>query len=448
MPEWPTCTFGEMCEHSAFGPRFSSEEYDPNGNVACLRTMDMDFNGVINFEAMPIATLDLSRLQNHVLRPGDLVITRTGAYLGKAAVFTSFRLPVLPGAFSIRFRLKRAIVDPYFCRYFINSAQGQEATRALATGSAQPNLNIPNLHSLKLPLPPLEVQRQIVETLGSLDDKIEQNRRTVSKLEGLARAVFKAWFVDFEPVKAKAAGATAFPGMPPETFATLPSHFQETTLGTVPQGWEVKYAGELASFILGGDWGKDIATEETPDPAHCIRGADIPDLWANGLGKMPIRYLKSGSLQKRSLRPGDIAIEISGGSPTQSTGRPVLVTESLLSELQHPLVCSNFCRIFRPKQHYTNFTYFLLRWLYDAEQFLQYENGTTGIKNFAFTKFCEVHPVVTPHESLLTSFDTWIEPLMQAMAHAGRESRKLAALRDYLLPRLLSGRVRIEKATT
>ena len=306
------------------------------------------------------------------------------------------------------------------------------------TGSAMPKLTQRAMNAIEVPLPPIDTQRAIAETLSSLDDKIEQNRRTGAKLEG-----FKAWFVDFEPVKAKAAGATAFPGMPPETFAALPTRLTDYPLGPVPQGWEVKTAGELASFILGGDWGKDTPTEETPDPAHCIRGADIPDLWANGLGKMPVRYLKRGSLQKRSLRAGDIAVEISGGSPTQSTGRPVLVTDALLAELPHPLVCSNFCRIFRPKQHHTNFTYFLFRWMYDAEQFLQYENGTTGIKNFAFTKFCEVHQVVMPHGSLLASFDVWIEPLMRAMAHAGSESRRLATLRDYLLPRLLSGRVRV-----
>ena len=338
--------------------------------------------------------------------------------------------------------------DAAFVRLCLISPPIRHLMRVWCNTTVQATLNLKDLRLLPIPWPPAGDRAAMVRVLRSLDDKIEQNRRTGAKLEGLARGVFKAWFVDFEPVKAKAAGATAFPGMPPETFAALPARFEDSELGPVPEGWEVKTAGELASFILGGDWGKDTPTEETPDPAHCIRGADIPDLWANGLGKMPVRYLKRGSLQKRSLRAGDIAVEISGGSPTQSTGRPVLVTDALLAELPHPLVCSNFCRIFRPKQHHTNFTYFLFRWMYDAEQFLQYENGTTGIKNFAFTKFCEVHQVVMPHESLLASFDVWIEPLMRAMAHTGSESRRLATLRDYLLPRLLSGRVRVRGEIT
>ena len=147
--------FRAICAQSAFGPRFSSDECAVDGNVACLRTMDIDSNGRINFPAMPIAKLDLTRLKNHILRRDDIVITRTGAYLGKVAVFTEFRLPVLAGAFSIYFRLKLDIADPVFVRYFFNSADGQRAIHSIATGSAQPNLNIPNLHSLEVQLPPL-----------------------------------------------------------------------------------------------------------------------------------------------------------------------------------------------------------------------------------------------------------------------------------------------------
>jgi type I restriction enzyme S subunit len=86
-------------------------------------------------------------------------------------------------------------------------------------------------------------------------------------------------------------------------------------------------------FVLGGDWGKDSPVEEFNQAVYCIRGADIPNLQNAELGKMPVRYLKSSSLKKRSLKSEDIVIEISGGSPTQSTGRPVLITEELLKQL-------------------------------------------------------------------------------------------------------------------
>src|SRR5205085_9296605 len=94
--------------------------------------------------------------------------------------------------------------------------------------------------SVEIPVPPIAEQKRIVEVLGSLDDKIEQNRRTGRALEGLARAVFKAWFVDFEPVKAKAAGAAGFPGMPAAAFAALPDRLVDSELGPVPEGWSVQ----------------------------------------------------------------------------------------------------------------------------------------------------------------------------------------------------------------
>src|SRR5882762_8595479 len=133
--EWPLATFGDICAHSAFGPRFSSDEYAPTGNVACLRTTDIGSDGRIEFTSMPLAILDLSKLQSHVLQRDDLVITRTGAYLGKTAVFTDFRLPVLPGAFLIRFRLTREIADPWFYRYFFNCSIGQNLLKSITTGS-------------------------------------------------------------------------------------------------------------------------------------------------------------------------------------------------------------------------------------------------------------------------------------------------------------------------
>ena len=196
MSDWIYKTFGSVCSHSAFGPRFSSDEYAIDGNVACLRTMDIDSHGRIDYEAMPLAKLDIERLASHVLEPGDLVITRTGAYLGKVGLFEKFRIPVLAGAFSIRFRIDEQTADPLFIKYFFNGKQGQEGMQSIATGSAQPNLNIPRLHSLTVPCPPLPEQRAIAGVLSSLDDKIDLLHRQNKTLEALAKTLFRKWFVE------------------------------------------------------------------------------------------------------------------------------------------------------------------------------------------------------------------------------------------------------------
>lgn len=111
---------------------------------------------------------------------------------------------------------------------------------AYLTGAVMPKLTQGNLKRIEVAHPPLDEQRAIAAVLGALDDKIEQNQCTARALERLTRAIFRAWFVDFEPVKAKAAGATAFPSMPQPVFDALPTRFVDSAIGPVPEGWEVK----------------------------------------------------------------------------------------------------------------------------------------------------------------------------------------------------------------
>lgn len=444
-------TFGELIKSGALsvtdGYRAKNSELGGDGLIFLraghVTDTHIDFDGVERFH-----TKLESKLQEKASRVGDVIVTTKGNSTGRTSFVDSSMPTFVYSPHLSRWRVEdEKRIDSCFLRYWSRSSQFVNQMRGLsASTDMAPYLSLRDQQRLEITLPHIDTQRAIGSLLGALDDKIEHNRKTSRALEGLARAMFKAWFVDFEPVKAKAAGATSFPGMPAAAFAALPTRFVDSELGPVPEGWGVRLPGDLASFVLGGDWGTDSATNEAPAAACCIRGADIPDLWANGLGKMPVRFLKFGSLEKRSLRDGDIVVEISGGSPTQSTGRPVLVRESILSELPHPLVCSNFCRIFRPQPGFSIYVYFLFRWMYDAEQFLQYENGTTGIKNFAFTKFCEVHSVIEPSKAVLSSFEAAIVPLLDQMAQSGRESRKLAELRDYLLPKLLSGEVRVGQA--
>lgn len=145
---------------------------------------------------MPTARLDLDRLKNHVLQTGDLVITRTAAYLRQVGLFDDFRLPALAGAFSIRFQVDETKVLPKFQRYFFNSERGQASMQTIATGSAQPNLNIPRLHSLDIPCPPIADQRRILAALSSLDDKIDLLQRQNKNLETMAAPLFRQWFVE------------------------------------------------------------------------------------------------------------------------------------------------------------------------------------------------------------------------------------------------------------
>jgi type I restriction enzyme S subunit len=329
----------------------------------------------------------------------------------------------------------REVLDPRFLYYLLRGPQFQAELDAVKThGSMVADyVSLADQRNFHLLLPPTNEQREISSMLGTLDDRIDLNRRMNQTLEAMARAIFKSWFVDFDPV---------IGGNP-----LFPKSIQPSSGGIIPIHWAVGNLEEYAEFILGGDWGSDTATESTPSAALCIRGADIPSLQQGGTGKMPIRYLKSSSLAKRSLRPGDLVIEVSGGSPTQSTGRPVLITRRLLDRLPYPLVCSNFCRMLRPKsQNSATFFYLWLLWLYANDEFLQYENGTTGIKNLAFASFAASHRIVMPPPEVLAAFGRMIGPLFDKQQQSGVESETLAAIRDALLPKLLSGEIRVKQA--
>lgn len=385
-------------------------------------------------------------LRKSALEPGDIVIANVGANAG-----TVFRVPRLgtrmtlgPNAVLCRPRdannLRRE-----FLYYYLASDSGQESLRSILSGSAQPKFNKTDLRSLSIPVPPPSEQWAIAHILGTLDDKIELNRRMNETLEAMARALFKSWFVDFDPVRAKAEGRD--PGLPKPVADLLPDSFEDLELGGIPKGWEMGVLDQLADVVLGGDWGGDEQDAERSAAVRCIRGADIPDLQIGGTGKMPVRFLKPSSLAKRRLNDGDLVVEISGGSPTQSTGRPVLVSRELLGRLHLPLVCSNFCRLLKLRSPaFSKFVYLWLRLLYANDEFLQFENGTTGIKNLAFTLFSSSFKFCVPPPDVLEAFDLRVAPLFNRQQANAADTDTLAALRDTLLPKLISGELRVKDA--
>ena len=192
--------------------------------------------------------------------------------------------------------------------------------------------------------------------------------------------------------------------------------------------------------MLGGDWGSSEPTEECNAQVNCVRGADIPPLQEGGVGNPPVRFLKPRSLERRRLQSGDIVVEVSGGSPTQSTGRSALITSGVLSRLSEPSVCSNFCRVLRffdPSVSW--YVYFWLRWIYDVGLLFDFENGTTGIKNLAIADFALEPVLPIPPADVLRAFNRQVESCLRLRESLSQESERLSCARDELLPRLMDG---------
>ncbi|MCY3004402.1 MAG: restriction endonuclease subunit S [Planctomycetota bacterium] len=358
-------------------------------------------------------------MRSKMSKIGDTIITTKGNSTGRTSFVTDRLLPFVysPHLSYWRSRAPEKLFSG-FLRYWSQGVEFIEQLSAMKVSTDMaPYLSLTDQRRLSITLPSLAEQKAIAGVLGALDDKIELNRRMNATLESMARALFQSWFVDFDPVRAKLDGRQPV-GMDEATAALFPNSFQDSELGPIPKGWRVAVLDELIKFVIGGDWGATAPTDDETISCYCIRGADIPSLQSGGVGKMPTRFLKRSSVEKRKLEHGDLAIEISGGSPTQSTGRPVLASDALLQSLGRPLVASNFCRIVKLKSPaHSKFVYLWLRRLYDTGELLQFENGTTGIKNFAFVIFSERYLLVVPDLRVSEAFDR-ADPTRLAAAEA------------------------------
>lgn len=243
-------------------------------------------------------------------------------------------------------KAKENIILPLYLYYNLDNRY--EEFRLLSDGtSTRGGLSGWILKRMEISLPNIEVQRRIVSILYSIDQKIELNNTINNNLEQQAQAIFKEWFID----------------------------------NSENENWSNGTFSELIQSTLSGDWGKEAPTGNNTEKVYCVRGADIPEVRAGNKGKMPTRYILPKNYASKKLTAGDIVVEISGGSPTQSTGRCTAISESLLNRYDSGMVCTNFCRAIKPLSGYSMFIYYYWQYLYDKGVFFSYENGTTGIKN-------------------------------------------------------------------
>lgn len=308
----------------------------------------------------------------------------------------------------IVFRAKEGLTTPDFVYYLVCSSLVREpAIKSMVGSSGRQRVQTDVIANLEIGFPSLTEQDKIASVLKSLDDKIALNNKINNNLEQQAQAIFKSWFVDNS----------------------------ENT------NWSTGTFSELIESTLNGDWGKETPSGNNTKKVYCIRGADIPEVKAGNKGKMPTRYILPKNYANKKLEAGDIVVEISGGSPTQSTGRCTAITQSLLDRYDSGMVCTNFCKAIKPKNGYSLFVYYYWQYLYEKGVFFSYENGTTGIKNLDFSGFIETESILIPPLDKVISFDVYCKSIFNQIFANGKESEQLALLRDTLLPKIISGEI-------
>ena len=302
-------------------------------------------------------------------------------------------------------------IDRDYLYYFLKSSKGQQEIRKGIVGAVQAKLPIKNIQAIELELPDIETQFKIVSILKALDDKIALNNKINDNLEQQAQALFKEWFINN-----------------PEASS-----------------WKEGTFSNLIEKIISGDWGKDTPSGNSAEMVYCIRGADIPEVRAGNKGKMPIRYILPKNYAAKQLVDGDIVVEISGGSPTQSTGRAAVVSTALLERYDKGMVCTNFCKAIKPQKGYSMYVYYYWQYLYNTGVFFSYENGTTGIKNLNINDLIEIEPVHIASKVLIEKFDSFCRSIFSEVYANGLENEKLAQVRDALLPKLMRGEINMKK---
>ena len=335
----------------------------------------------------------------------DLIISCSGT-VGKVSIIRDDDPKGIISQALLLLRVDKNKILPLYLKYFFSSRDGYNAIVSRSSGSVQVNIAKRDvIEQIPLMLPKIETQRKIVGVLNSIDKKIDENERINKNLEQQAQAIFKEWFIDN-----------------PEN-----------------NEWSTGTFSELIKSTLNGDWGKEAPTGNNTEKVYCIRGADIPEVKAGNKGKMPTRYILSKNFAAKQLAAGDIVVEISGGSPTQSTGRCTAITQSLLDRYDSGMVCTNFCKAMKPKEGYSLFIYYYWQYLYGKGVFFSYENGTTGIKNLDFSGFIETETILIPPVDKVIAFDDYCKSIFNQIFANGKQNEHLAILRDTLLPKLMSG---------
>ena len=205
---------------------------------------------------------------------------------------------------------------------------------------------------------------------------------------------------------------------------------------SIPKGWNIMPLQTLLSYTKSGDWGKD-ENENGLMKVSCIRGADI-----NELNNLPVRYI-SNKHKERLLSPDDIVIEISGGSPTQSTGRIALITDGVLKRNNNQVICSNFCHCYVLEDKlFAEYFYYLWSSLYDNGNMFNYEGKTSGIKNFIADAFLANNWCVPPKE-IVERFHNIVLKYHQKRDKLIEENNMLLSKREELLPLLMNGQVSV-----
>jgi len=439
--EWRTARIEEVAERVAMGPFGSSikvETFVPDGvpiiSGQHLHGFKVDDRVGYNF----ITEEHAERLKNANVQRKDVIFTHAGN-IGQVAFVPDNskydRYVISQRQFYLRPNTTKVL--PEYIVAFFKTPEGQHKLLANTSQVGVPSIAQPvtYLRSLVIPLPPLPEQCAIAHILGTLDDKIELNRRMNQTLEEMARAIFKSWFVDYDPVRDKAAirrehpdwsnaqvSRAACPTLKPEIAELFPDEFENSELGEIPKGWRASQVGHHFRLTMG---------QSPPGSTYNEIGEGIP--FYQGRSDFGFRYPTRRvycTVPTRFAEPGDTLVSVRAPVGDINIAVERCAIGRGVAAIRH-------------ESGSRSFTYYTMHQL--AEHFLKFEaeGSVFGCINKAdFERL----PFFMPLPEVLATFDRVVSPLDDRVEIAERQTADLAALRDTLLPKLISGKLRVKDA--
>jgi len=430
--EWREVMLSNVCREVRYG--YTASATDKPTGIRFLRVTDIA-SGAVDWKTVPFCEIANDEFERYRLERGDIVIARMGT-IGVSALIREHERAVA-ASYLIRYRLDETCADPRFVSYVLRSPRYWDFVWSHGGGGAvQPNINAKILGKFRFGLPPLPEQRAIAHILGTLDNKIELNRKQNETLEAMARALFKAWFVDFEPVRAKIEGrwqrGQSLPGLPAHLYDLFPDRLVESELGEIPKGWRHSTIGEEVT-VCGG------STPSTKEPKFWEGGQHC---WATPKDLSALKFPVLLDTDRKITDAGLAKISsglLPVGTVLLSSRAPIgyLVIAEVPTAINQGFIAMK-CDGVLPNV-------FVLQWCRESmDAIVGNANGST-FQEISKSNFRPLR-VVVPSDPVLTSFTRSAGSLYRQLAENEREARSLAQLRDTLLPKLISGELRVTEA--
>ena len=415
--EWTEVLLDDVADLRG-GYAFKSEEYTETGRFV-LRTVNIGEDGSINPKGAVYVTEESALTYDRFsLKPCDTLFVMVGATLGKVGIVKPTDLPALLNQNMWVIRAKTEAVDPLFLHYSFRHFS--QPMIGLASGSARGFVKRDDFRKMRIPLPCISEQRKISVLLAALDDRITLLRETNTLLEQIAQTIFKSWFVDFDPVLAKQEGRIP-EGMDEETAALFPDSFEESELGMVPRGWRVEALDKVADYLNG------LALQKFPPEVN------------NWLPVIKIAQLRKGDTTgadraSRHIKPefiiqnGDVLFSWSGSLEVKVW----CGGEGALNQHLFKVTSDQY-----PKWFYLHWTRHHLPHFQEIAASKATTMGHIQRRHLSDAK------AVIPSQPILEAANEIIGPLLTQGINTQEQAQILADLRDTLLPRLISGKLRL-----